>query len=450
MNLKKIIAISLSIFLLVLSVSCKNALTEDDVLSSDYDFAAQYNQDFSYDIVKELPNSEIAMEYLEQKFPKGKFELVHEEISERESKFEAGYEHEIVWTFKDNSRDELSFNVFLDYNSIQDTELLRVNFTDNYNVILARTLIEDAEPSELSAEEKSEIKWFSETEDLTTAELCLSSDSSLDKISEKVALAEKINEFLRAKASEMEINFGFYVKHESIVSDFSIHYGPYNFNKFPVEKISSSINEADFIFKLQNRIGAENYTAEDKAKIRDLLSDTLNESYQFRLVDFVLPNTESIEHETDTSSSKNGQIQFMEKKTIFWDDLADYGNRYLSVSMPSLFEILKRLAWESLEGDQSNFSFTGADKHKYEFSYDFIDEKSSEKIFISDFDQREYLIQQKYLNADFFFKLDGQRVDYEPQESGLTAIHFGLLEDITGYYFRKSWEEPVVVETENK
>lgn len=415
----KTIAVMLSMLLLT---SCK-AETPSKV----YDFSAEENQDYIYDNYPDIPGETEAKKFLESRYPDMDFEFVEERKVSEEANYNSLSDPEIIWVFKNSIADK--FNVYLNYSKVIGADYYKTSFATDFQLELLNKLLPKV-TAELSPEEQSKIIELPKYLDYSVARLGLQFNDAED-IKTTLNLARKLDKKLKDEYQGFNLRFLFYTAKSEIADDFKVLCGAYDMSQnLDDDSLIADINYNDLIFSIQSQTNLDKYTQE---QIEAAIADTSRANYQFRYIDLGVMTLENILEYADNKDKK--------ADVKVWKDLANNSYGAESIQMATLYRILERANYPSLEGNPSGFSFIGANNKKYEFSYDFkINESSEEQIKIKG---EDYTVEQKlkFLGPEFYYKVDGKNVYFEILNPTFNSITYDEFTVMTAKYLRNLWEE---------
>ena len=415
----KKIAVMLSVLLLT---SCK-AETPSKV----YDFSAEENQDYIFDNYPDIPGETEAKKYLESRYPGMDFEFVKGRKVSEETNYNSLSDPEIIWVFNNSIAGK--FNVYLDYSKVIGADYYKTTFATDFQLELINKILPEV-TKDFSSEEQSKIIELPKYLDYSVARLGLQFTDTED-MRATINLARKLDQKLKAEYPGFNLRFLFYADKGEIAEDFKVLCGAYDMSQNPDDKVlANEMEYNDLIFSIQSQTGLDKYT---KEQIEAAVADTSRDNYQFRYIDLGEMTLENI---LEYSEDKD-----KEPDVKFWKDLANNSYGTESIQMATLYRILERSNYPSLEGSVEKFSFTDANNKKYEFSYDFVIKKDAEEqIKIKG---EDYTIEQKlkFLGPEFYYKVDGKNVYFNNLNPTFNSITYDEFTVMTSKFLRNLWEE---------
>ncbi len=415
----KTIAVMLSVLLLA---SCK-AETPSKV----YDFSAEENQDYIFDNYPDIPGETEAKKFLESRYPGMDFEFVEERKVSEEANYNSLSDPEIIWVFKNSIAG--NFNVYLDYSAVIGADYYKTSFATDFQLELLNKILPKV-TAELSSEEQSKIIKLPKYLDYSVARLGLQFTSA-EEVGEVLNLARKLDEKLKKEYQGFNLRFLFYADRSEIADGFKVLCGTYDMSQnVDDDSLIKDIKYNDLIFSIQSQTSLDKYTQE---QIEAAVADTSRDNYQFRYIDLGVMTLENILEYAD-NKDKKADIRV-------WKDLANNSYGTESVQMATLYRILERTKYPSLEGNPNEFSFIGVNDKKYEFSYDFkIKESTGEQIKIKG---EDYTVEQKlkFLGPEFYYKVDGKKFYFDNLNPTFNSITYEEFTVMTAKYLRNLWEE---------
>lgn len=356
----------------------------EDIPASELSFPE--DSTYNYVELERLPQEEDADRYLAELFPAHEF--THKEtrdLREDDSVVEI-YSPEILWTY-DSEFGEVE--VYGYFSELTNKDAYTVNFLNNVNAVFAASLdlegliIEEDNPYEIPTVRK----FVESREDIATV----------------VETAVTDIEDSRSEIENLTLNLEIFSIVEGI-ENFAYFSGLFQTEDTTATEIIRSINDHRIRFNFTNQLMLDEYSEEEYASLH---SDSTINNYEFRVIRYV----EEVEE-------------------IYWEDLADDGLSKSSISIGTLYETIDRLDYETLTGDSTDFTFTGADESEYHFSLDFRKDTEFETF--------------DYIGNEFYYLKDGEQVDYE--EASMASISYESFEDMTDLFIRKFWNTGTVTE----
>ena len=415
----KTIAVMLSVLLLT---SCK-AETPSKV----FDFSAEENQDYIFDNYPEIPGETEAKKFLESSYPDMDFEFIEERKVSEEANYNSMSDPEIIWVF--NNSIAGNFNVYLDYSNVIGADYYKTTFATDFQLELLNKILPEI-AKDFSPEEQSKIIELPKYLDYSVARLGLQFNDT-EELQSTLDLARKLDKKLKEKYANFNIRFLFYVDKSDIAEDFKVLCGAYDMSQNLDDKVlTNEIEYNNLIFSIQSQTGLDKYSQE---QIETAVADTSRDNYQFRYIDLGEMTLENILEYSDNEDK--------EPDVKFWKDLANNSYSTESIQMATLYRILERTNYPSLEGNVDKFSFTGANNKKYEFSYDFVIKKDAEKQM--KIKGEDYTIEQKlkFLGPEFYYKVDGKNVYFNNLNPTFNSITYDEFTIMTSKNLRNLWAE---------
>ena len=213
---------------------------------------------------------------------------------------------------------------------------------------------------------------------------------------------------------------------------------------FAVSKVDNAAGQKD---KIYQEIGIDYKTFDSRKNIEENLKGKLSgikrnifQEYAVKAQILQLDNKDYpitiIEEFSNNEYNSNYKFRVVvDGKSWTWKDL--FSESYNVINYRTLYEILSRTKYPSLQGNKKDFTFTGNDGVKYQFSDSFHDGK------YDDMEHKFY----KGERANYYLA-DGEKAFFTlPYTRVLTLDQ---LEELTGYQFISLWQERKEREAEER
>lgn len=475
-------ALVLALVLLFPLTACqKDSAAEESAASRRQEYLdSSENHDYRFDSFQTKPDADTAKAFISKNYPHIKYEYVSEEKLEEKENFNKYYDPEIIWHFHASEPAQFDFKVELTYSDLvsskdaKDDKFYKGSLAtdlgqklldhaweelsaDSANAANTQTTAETkasleegnsegskAEGSKaenasaaFSADELAKVRVLEQ--ESTSAKPCLALDfSGKNDIKATVDLAYRLQGYLQAKVPDLQLNYAFFSELEEIQPGFKYFCGIYDLQKTDASMVKSEIGDKNLLFSVQNRLDDSLYS---KDEILELIASERLGNHKFRVVNLLAKTSASSREnaETDNSSAadtsatntSSSRVEY-EAQTAYWQDLANNSYDAEAISMSTLYEVLNRIKWSSLEGDASAFKFTGVDGNNYEFSYEFV---------LPETEKTDSNVDDYFNGFEFYYLVNGVRTKYEYVPAQLNSINYQTFHHMTGLYLRNAWEE---------